>query len=108
MDVGAALLAYPQMAELVQPTQGPLYHPAVHSQPAAVFRAPPGPARCGAPAIPGDAAASHRPGRRTVALAGDGDVLVDSAPAARRPPELHIKQGQRLGYVVTIGAGQDG
>ena len=41
MDVSAALVAYPQPAELVQPTHGPLYHPAVHSQPAAVFRAPP-------------------------------------------------------------------
>ena len=41
MDVSAALVAYPQPAELVQPTQGPLDHPAVHSQPAAVFRALP-------------------------------------------------------------------
>ncbi len=40
MDVGAALVAHPQPAELVQPTQGPLDHPAMHSQPAAVFRAP--------------------------------------------------------------------
>ena len=41
MDVGAALVAHPQPAEPVQPTQGPLDHPAVHSQPVAVFRAPP-------------------------------------------------------------------
>ena len=42
MDVSAALVAHPQPAELVQPSQGPLDHPAVHSQPAAVFGAPPG------------------------------------------------------------------
>ncbi len=41
MDVSAALVADPQPAELVQPAQGSLHHPAVHSQPAAVFRAPP-------------------------------------------------------------------
>ena len=40
MDVSAALVAYPQPAELVQPTQGPFYHPAVHSQPTAVLGAP--------------------------------------------------------------------
>ena len=41
MDVSAALVAYPQPAELVQPSQDPLHHPAVNPQPAAVFRAPP-------------------------------------------------------------------
>ena len=45
MDVSAALVAHPQPAELVQPTQGPLDHPAVHRQPAAVFRAPPSQSR---------------------------------------------------------------
>ena len=39
MDVSTALVAYPQPAELVQASQGSLHHPAVHSQPAAVFRA---------------------------------------------------------------------
>ena len=42
MDVSAALGAHPQPAELVQPSQGSLHHPAVHSQPAAVFGVPPG------------------------------------------------------------------
>ena len=42
MDVSAALVAHPQPAELVQPSQGPLHHPAVNPQPAAVFRAPSG------------------------------------------------------------------
>ncbi len=41
MDVSAALVAHPQPAELVQPSQGPLHHPAVNPQPAAVFGAPP-------------------------------------------------------------------
>ena len=41
MNVGAALVAHPQPADLMQPPQGPFHHPAVHSQPAAVFRAPP-------------------------------------------------------------------
>ena len=41
MDVSAALVAHPQPAELVQPSQGPLYHPAVRSQPTAMFGAPP-------------------------------------------------------------------
>ncbi len=87
MNVGAALVAHPQPAELVQPPQGPFHHPAVHSQPAAVSRpAEPGRARCGACAIPGAAAGSHRPGRRTAAGAGDGDGPVDRAPAARPPP----------------------
>ena len=40
MDVSTALVADPQPAELVQPAQGSLHHPAVHSQTAAVFRAP--------------------------------------------------------------------
>ena len=42
MDVSAALVAHPQPAELVQPSQGPLHHPAVHSQSTAVFGAPSG------------------------------------------------------------------
>lgn len=42
MDVSAALVAYPQPAELVEPTQGPLHYPAVHSQSTAVFGAPSG------------------------------------------------------------------
>ena len=71
-------------------------------------------AQGGAPAIPGDAVASHKPGRRIRRRrtgAGDGAGPVAPAPAARRPPDLHIKQGQSAwggGYVVAIGAGQDG
>ncbi len=42
MDVSAALVAHPPPAELAQPAQGPLHHPALHSQPAAMFGAPPG------------------------------------------------------------------
>ena len=42
MDVSTTLVAYSQPAELVQPSQGPLHHPAVRPQPAAVFGAPPG------------------------------------------------------------------
>ena len=71
MDVSTALVAHSQPAELVQPAQGPLHHPAVHSQPAAVFRASRArTARCGACAIPGAAAASHRSGQRTAAGGG--------------------------------------
>ena len=42
MDVSAALVAHPPPAELVQPAQGPLHHPAVYFQLTAVFGAPPG------------------------------------------------------------------
>ena len=107
MDVSTALVAHPQPAELVQPTQGSLHHPTV--RPPTRCRVPhpaePGTARCGAVAIPGDAAASHRPGRRTAAGAGDGVGLVDPAPAAPRPPEPapYWIRGQQLGYVVAIG-----
>ena len=104
MNVGAALVTHPQPAELVQPPQGSLHHPAVHSQPAAVFRA------------------SSGQGRRDVALPQFlamppgviGPVGVQplrpatgSTPlTAHRRHGLH--QGQQLGYVVAIGPGQDG
>ena len=104
MDVGAALVAHPQPAELVQPPQGPLHHPAVHPQPAAVFRAPPG------------------QGRRDVTSAQFlampprviGPVSVQPLGSATGPAPLtaHRRHGlhqrQQLGYVVAIGPGQDG
>lgn len=104
MDVSTALVADPQPAELVQPAQGSLHHPAVHSQPAAVFRAPPGqgwrdvsPAQFLAmpPRVIGPVGVQPlRPAAGSVPLT-----------AHRRHP---VYQGQQLGYVVAIGPGQDG
>ena len=104
MDVGAALVAHPQPAELVQPSQGPLHHPAVHPQTAAVFRAPPSQGR-----------RDVAPAQFLAMLPGViGSVGVQplrsatgSAPLTphRRDP---VHQRQQLRYVVAIGPGQDG
>ena len=104
MDVSAALVAHPQPAELVQPPQGPLHHPPVHSEPAAMCCAPP----------------SQR--RRNVArpqflpmlsrVIGPVGVPPLGTAAGTAPLTSHwrhgIHQGQQLGYVVAIGSGHDG
>ena len=36
MNISPSFIAYPEAAELVQPTQGAFYHPAVHPQPTAM------------------------------------------------------------------------
>ena len=104
MDVSAALVADPQPAELVQPPQGPFHHPAVHPQPAAVFRTPPS------------------QGRRDVAPAqfltmlpgviGPVGVQPLGSAAGTAPLTAHrrhsLRQRQQLGYIVAIGPGQDG
>ena len=104
MDVSAALVAHPQPAELVQPPQGSLHHPAVHSQPAAVFRAPPSQGR-----------RDVEPAQFLAMLSGIiGPVGVQPlGPAARSAPltphwRHPVHQRQQLGYVVAIGPGQDG
>lgn len=100
MNVAAALVAHPQPTELVQPPQGPFHHPAVHSQPAAVFRAP-----------PGQGGRDVAPAQFLELLPGViGPVGVQSLGpvplTAHRRHGLHL--GQQLGYVVAIGPGQDG
>lgn len=104
MDVSASLVAHPQSAELVQPAQGPFYHPAVHSQPAAVFGAPTGQGRRDVP----------RPQFLAMLSRVIGPVGVQSlGPAPGTAPltahrRHFVHQGQQLGYVVAIGPGQDG
>ena len=104
MAVSATLVAYPQPAELVQPPQGPFYHPAVYSQPTAVIRAPPSQgwhdvARPQFLAMP----------PRVIGPVGvqpPGPATGSAPLTAHRRHGVH--QEQQLGYVVAIGSGQDG
>ena len=103
MDVSTALVAYPQPAELVQPTQGPFDHPAVHSEPTAVLGPSSGQdwrdvARPQLVAMP----------PRVIGPVGVQPLGPATGSAPLTPHRRHgVHQGQQLGYVVAIGAGQD-
>ena len=104
MDVSAALVAYPQPAELVQPPQGSLHHPAVHSQPAAVFRAPPSQGR--RDVAPAQFLAMSP---RVIGPVGVQPLRSATGTAPLTPHRRYpVHQRQQLGYVVAIGPGQDG
>ena len=109
MDVSTALVAHPQPAELTQPAQGPLHHPAVHTQAAAVFRPAPGQRRC-------DVALSQR---LAMPLGIIGSIPIQTrrpttgtarggrAPAARHPPEAAVglrHGGGHLSELPTAGS----
>ena len=104
MDVSAALVAHPQPSELVQPPQGPLHHPALHSQAAAMCCAPPSQRRRNV-ARPQFLAMLPR----VIGSVGVQPLGPATGSAPLTPHWRHgVHQRQQLGYVVTIGAGQDG
>ena len=102
MDVGAALVADQQAAEAVQPGEAALDHPALATEAGAVL---------------GPATADLRPGPpladlsavTVVVVAAVGEPASGTSPrrpdaAAQRRPG--VKQGQQLGDVVRVAAGQ--
>ena len=104
MDVSATFVAHPQPAELVQPSQSSLDYPAVHPQPAAVGGAPSGQRRR-------DVALSQRLAMlpRVIGPVGVQPLGPATGATAAAPHRRHgVHQRQQLGYVVAIGAGQEG
>ena len=102
MDVSTALVAHPQAAELAQPAQGALHHPAVDAQPAAVFR----------PATGQRWRDVARSQRLAMSLGIIGSIPIQTrrpttgtaAAAAHRRHAIH--QRQQLGYVMAVGTCQ--
>ena len=104
MNVGSALIADAQPAELMQPSQGSLNYPTVDSQAAAVLseapsqdRLDPQPAQCLSVGFRVICSVSLNPFRSPARAA---------PPAPNRWNGLH--QGQQLGHVMTISSRQDG
>ena len=104
MDVSTTLVAYPQPAELVQPPQGSLHHPAVRAQPAAVLGAPSG--QGWRDVAPPQSLAMPSRVIGSVGVQPLGPATGAAPLTAHRRHGLH--QRQQLGYVVAVGPGQDG
>ncbi len=102
MNLGETFVANTQSAVLVQPGKGPLHDPTKHAQATAVFSPSPGQQWLDAPT------AQQPPMRLGVV----GSVSLDFIGTAPRmtplPPDGRdgIHQGQQLGDVVAVGAGQ--
>ena len=103
VDIRPAFVTHPQPAELMQPGDGALDHPAGRAQTAAVFRIASRDMRA-------DATDSERPpvGLRVIA-----SVCLNQRGFASRPAPLScnrrdaLDQGQQLGHVMPVGFGED-
>ena len=104
MDIGTPLIANSQPTELVQPSQGPLYHPTIGSQSTTVLGI----------ALAQDRLNPQRPQRLPVRLRVISSVSLNllrsptraASPAPNWWNGLH--HGQQLGHVVAISPRQDG
>ena len=103
MNDGQSLESNPQASVIVEPADGSLDHPAGFSQAAAMRRVAPGDLGFDALSVKGPAVLVV-----IVATVGLDDAgLGEWAPPLATNRWNGFDQGQKLGYVVAIGAGQD-
>jgi hypothetical protein len=98
MNIRPALIAYPETAELVQPAQSTLHHPAVHPKTATVRLATP--SQHWQDAVP-----SHLLTQGVGIIAPVSLDLERAAPGSATFPSHGrngLYQGQGLGYIVDI------